>query len=421
MRVLAAALAALLLFSSCSVTEPFAEEPWTDPGIDLGTKLEAAGGVRAVVPEPERYYDGREWLERFTEIVESAEDYVLITTFLGSWSEGLDGLYDTICRKAEEGVEIYMLIDGISSYDMTASAENMFPLYYLRDSGVHLIEYNPLTFLNLVNPTTLIVREHRKLVVADGRWCAIGGMNINYISLGASGSDLQRDSMYVFDSPDLAEALVGSFVTIWNATSVEKVSPEDFPISEEATAPADIPAWLFNMGPGTDVSVAGMYSSLISSAGEEIVILPYLAFLDERMYEALKAARDRGVEVKMYIPVDSREYVQGAIFQDYWKLAEAGFDVMLEYPDGVEGLLHQKLCVVDGRWTVIGSSNFNFRSMGLSHELCLVMDSPGFAEKSLSQVDGLAEGMVPLELDDALRLKDEKGNVLYYLFSYYGG
>ena len=84
-------------------------------------------------------------------------------------------------------------------------------------------------------------------------------------------------------------------------------------------------------------------------------------------------------------------------------------------------LLHQKLCVVDGRYTVIGSSNINFRSMGLSHELALVLDSREFAAASLEQVASLAEGMQPLTLEDALSLKEELGNLFSYLFSYFGG
>ena len=105
--------------------------------------------------------------------------------------------------------------------------------------------------------------------------------------------------------------------------------------------------------------MAAMYASLFSSAREEIVMLPYLAFFDERMYSCLEDALARGVKVTIYVPIDSREYVQGALFYDYHRLVEAGFDVQMEYTGADTGrpLLHQKLCVVDGRYTVIGSSN----------------------------------------------------------------
>ena len=169
--------------------------------------------------------------------------------------------------------------------------------------------------------------------------------------------------------------------------------------------------------------MASMYSSLFSSAREEIVMLPYLAFLDDNMYESLKAARNRGVEVTMYLPIDSREYVQGALFYDYHNLVEAGFNVYIEYAGEETGLslLHQKLAVVDGRYTVIGSSNINYRSMTLSHEIALVVDSEEFAAASLDQVEDIKKNMAPLDEETALKLKEEKGSWPMYLFSYFGG
>ena len=138
---------------------------------------------------------------------------------------------------------------------------------------------------------------------------------------------------------------------------MEKVFRDDF-ATGKSLSHGSIDAYLFNQGPGSDVSMADMYAALFSSAKEEIVMLPYLAFFDDNMYRCLEAALERGVEVKIYLPIDSREYVQGALFYDYHNLVEAGFDVNIEYAGEETGLslLHQKLCVVDGRYTVIGSS-----------------------------------------------------------------
>ena len=417
-------LLSCLMFSSCGMTKPFVDtQLLANADLPAHEKLLAGGGVHVEVPYPEMYFDASLYLERFMELVEGAQDYMIITTFLGSSCPGLEPLYDAIAAKAESGVDVYMIIDAVSSYDMTASADHMFPLYFLRDAGVHMIEYNPLSAMSILQPGTLLVREHRKIVVVDGRWCTLGGMNMNYISLGADDIDLQRDSMYVFDSPALADALVDEFVTIWNESSVEKVSRDDF-ATGKSLSHGSIDAYLFNQGPGSEASVAGLYASLFASAEEEIVILPYLAFFNDDMYACLEAAMDRGVSVKIYLPVDSREYVQGALFYDYHRLVEAGFEVYTDYDgdDDYLPLLHEKLCVVDGRYVVIGSSNFNFRSMGLSYEIALVLDSPSLADASLRHIgQDIAVTMQPLDLETALALKEEKGNLFSYLFSYYGG
>ena len=416
-------LLSCLMLSSCGMTKPFVDtQLLANADLPAHEKLLAGGGVHVEVPYPEMYFDAALYLERFMELVEGAQDYMIITTFLGSSCPGLEPLYDAIAAKAESGVDVYMIIDAVSSYDMTASADHMFPLYFLRDAGVHMIEYNPLSAMSILQPGTLLVREHRKIVVVDGRWCTLGGMNMNYISLGADDIDLQRDSMYVFDSPALADALVDEFVTIWNESSVEKVFRDDF-ATGKSLSHGSIDAYLFNQGPGSDVSMADMYAALFSSAKEEIVMLPYLAFFDDNMYRCLEAALERGVEVKIYLPIDSREYVQGALFYDYHNLVEAGFDVNIEYAGEETGLslLHQKLCVVDGRYTVIGSSNINYRSMGLSHEIALVLDDEGFARSSLEQVASIAKEMHTLDLESALALKEEKGSLMSFLFSYFGG
>lgn len=410
-----------MVLTSCSSTKPFVEGFAADPQMPLEDKLVMGGGIKVSFDYPEMYFDASLFLERYIELIEGAEDYVIITTFLGSSCEGLEELYDAIAGKAASGVPVYMIIDGVSSYDMTASSSFLTPLYFLRESGVHLIEYNPLSVFNLVNPSTLLIREHRKLVVIDGQWAVLGGMNMNYISMGADNIDLQRDSMYVFNSPSLASCLVDEFVSIWNESSVEKIDRNDFAVKEAEEG--EITGYLFNQGPGGHADMASMYSSLFSSAREEIILLPYLAFFDDNMYESLEAAQARGVEVTMYLPIDSRDYVQGALFYDYHNLVEAGFNVYIEYAGEETGLslLHQKLAVVDGRYTVIGSSNINYRSMTLSHEIALVVDSEEFAAASLDQVEDIKKNMAPLDEETALRLKEEKGSWPMYLFSYFGG
>ena len=86
---------------------------------------------------------------------------------------------------AERGVRVYFIMDGLSSFDMTESKNYMTPLYFLRRGGVHLTEYNPVTVTHLLNPATIIIRDHRKMLVVDGSVAAVGGMNMNYISLGS--------------------------------------------------------------------------------------------------------------------------------------------------------------------------------------------------------------------------------------------
>jgi len=359
-------------------------------------------------------------------LIDSAEDYVLMSTFMASNCDGLEDLYDAIVRKAQEGVRIYFISDGVSTYDMTVSRFHLMPVYFLRDAGVHYIEYSPVSVLRAIAPQTLWVRDHRKLVVVDGKKAVIGGMNMNYISLGSDDPiDLQRDSMYVFDSGNLAAALTDEFVILWNEASVEKIKRSDFKVYEDDPNEKDLSlkGYVFNQGPGTETDMSKMYSALINSAKDEIFLSPYLALLDDEMLSALKRAEDRGVRVRMYIPFDPRDYVQRATFYDYHKLVEAGFEVNYEYTGGEtgKGLLHQKLMVVDDRYAVIGSANFNYRSMCLSYEIALCIDDEDFAKLNKEMTLERCEGMEVLTVEEAQRLKKEKGSLFNYLISFYGG
>ncbi len=413
----------LFLLSSCSTTDAYVSNISWDDNKTLEEKLLFYGGEKVEVCMPEIYFDGTEWLHRFEALVDSAEDYILISTFLGSSSEAIEPLYWKIIEKAESGVDVYIIIDGTSSYDMTETQRYMTPLYFLRESGVHLLEYAPISALRLVNPMGLIIRDHRKLVVIDGKIAAIGGLNMNYISVGAGEGRTQRDSMYVFHSPSLSAALTSSFIDNWNAASVEPISYSDFTVYPDDGGLYD--AYLFDKGPGQDASISGMFASLIAEAEEEILLLPYLPILNSDMEEALLIATENGVNVEMIMPVDLRGYAAGGIYHYLPSLLEnTGASVYFSIydEDGDElPLLHEKLMIIDSRYIIIGSSNFNFRSMELSYELSLVIDSSELAGILKAHYETIKAISTEITLEEARELNDDEGNFFSYLFMLYGG
>ena len=167
-----------------------------------------------------------------------------------------------------------------------------------------------------------------------------------------------------------------------------------------------------------------MYASLFSSAEESVMILPYLPALDSRMKSTVSAASSR-VPVTMLIPVDLRGYAANGIYHELPALIrETGVRVFVSiYDENGEllPLLHEKLMLVDSRYAVIGSANFNFRSMGLSEEIALVIDSPELVAGLEEHVDSIMESAEEITLDEAEMLKEEKGNAAAYLFTFIGG
>ena len=80
-----------------------------------------------------------------------------------------------------------------------------------------------------------------------------------------------------------------------------------------------------------------------------------------------------------------------------------------------------KMMVVDDRWLVVGSSNYNFRSMALSHELVLVIDSPSVASKAKERAQESGGNPVRLEKEEVMERKEEYGSLLGYLMVFFGG
>lgn len=416
-------IALSMLVFSCSTTKPFTDQEMIESDLTLSEKLEAYGGKKVTVDDPLLYFDGSVWLEDMTAMVEEAEDYILLSTFLGSSCPNLEPLFDVVVKKAEEGVRVYVIIDGTSSLDMTESKFVMTNLSYLREKGVNLLIYSPISFTHLINPVQIIIRDHRKMMVIDGKTAAIGGMNINFISMGA-GDKTQRDSMYVFSSPSLSSLLIDEFVEIWNEGSVDYLNVNSF--KKYTTEEEGNDAWLFNRNVYSgDVSIAGMFATLINEAESSIFLCPYLPTVDDRMAESLRMAKERGVDVEIWCSQDSRGYAKAG---SSWAVAELIKDTGATFHEvtySLEGELlpmyHMKMMVVDDRYIVIGSSNFNYRSMTLSHEIALVVDSPTFAKAAKEAAKLSAGEGVILTEEEAIKAKKEYGNLFAYLFSYFGG
>ncbi len=413
------------LLVSCSSLKDFTSKVATSETMTLPEKLEYFGGVPVSVDMPEIYVDGTDWLIRMTDLVKEAEDYILISTFLGSYTDSLSSLYDAIMEKAKEGVDVYFIMDGISSFDMTETKNFMTPLYFLRDNGVNLVEASPASGLRLMNLNSLLDRDHRKIMIIDGKYSAIGGMNLNYISLGAGEGNTQRDSFYVFESSSLTSALIDVFIKAWNQYSVQKIDKSMFQVDENRDGV--YLAWLFNRGKNSKTSIAGMFGSLIGSAKESIVLLPYLPILEKEMTKSLNLAAERGVEIEMLVPVDTRGYAEEGLYYYFPKLVDSvDADIYLSIDDNESGevlpLLHEKLMIVDGRYVMIGSTNFNLRSMEMNYEISLVIDSPELATIVTDHVQRIKETssfLLTEELADSLY--KEGASLLSYLFMYFGG
>ena len=392
-------LLVLFLFFTlgCSSTSHMLSPKVLDDALPLEEKLLSFNIPKVQVTYPTVYYDGIEWRDRLIELIEGAEDYLITSAFLASSSEELEGLYAALVRKAESGVRVYFVVDGTSPFDMTETRFHLIPLKFLRDSGVHLLEYNPMSAARLVSGINLLYRDHRKFLIIDGKHLAVGGMNLNYISIGAPEEDLQRDSMYEFYSPSLAATMLDHFVPWWNEQSWETINREDFPVDwQAADGLKTYDAFYVDQHPKSD-KLSLLFGSLLNEAEHEIKVLPFLPFMDKHMIEAFRRAQERGVDVTMIVPFDKRVGNRKGIEFMAQDLLTMGINLRIEKEsDASQRLLHEKLMIVDDRYVVIGSTNINYRSFNLAYETALVIDSPELAKQVEAHFDSLYENTMPI-------------------------
>jgi len=352
-----------------------------DPSLELGEKLDILGYDRVEMTFPEVYNDGSQWKDRLVKMLEDTQDYFVCAVFLGSECDLNQDVFDTMKAKAQAGVDVYVVIDSSSSLDMTESRYHMRTLYDLRDYGVHLLEYNRLSANRIPWVVNLFYREHRKFFVSDGIHVAVGGMNLNYISMSSIEDGGDRDAMYVFDSPSCARKLTDDFVEFWNRYSWEEIASLGLngDAVEVSSDSATISGWIANQINGGEV--APMYGAVLAQAKEEVLVLPFLPTLDSDMYAAVKSCTSRGVKVEMILRDDDRASLLNASKYATKDLLDAGVEVWMEDPSVYTNgsLLHEKLVIVDERYVICGSSNFNHRSMHISSEVTLVIDSPELA------------------------------------------
>jgi cardiolipin synthase len=261
-----------------------------------------------------------------------------------------------LTRAKERGVEVRVLIDAVGARYSWPTVQGA-----LVEHGVPVALFHP-RLLPLWLPA-INLRNHRKILVVDGAVGFTGGINIKR-EYSRSGPDMFHDLHFRLRGPAVSH-LSEVFVDDWQFTTGEALRG---------------PNWFPNIAPSGDVFVRGIEAGpdenferlhwvilgALNAARRSVrIITPY--FLpNPAIISALVAAALRGVEVDIVLPETSNlPYIQWAVFGQLWQVLDHGARVWL-HPGPFD---HTKLMVVDGAWTLLGSANWDARSLRLNFEL----------------------------------------------------
>ncbi|MBC12932.1 MAG: cardiolipin synthase [Rhodothermaceae bacterium] len=313
--------------------------------------------------------DGDDTFDALFAGIDAAERYVLAQFYIIHDDQIGRTFKERLIAAARRGVEVRLMYDTVGSIKL--------PRSYRREldaAGVTVCPFSgPRSWLKKLR---LNFRNHRKIVVCDGRVAFAGGLNVGDEYLGRDETiGNWRDTHLRVHGP-IVQGLQLSFCRDWFYGTREEIDGLQW--EPTASEEADQTALVLASGPADEIETCGLlYAHVIESAEQRIWIATPYFVPDGRVLGALQLAALRGVDVRILMPRTSDsiffKYVPYAYLPD---VARTGVRVFL-YEDG---FMHQKVAVVDRDFAAVGTANFDNRSFRLNFEATVVAHDEGVCD-----------------------------------------
>jgi cardiolipin synthase len=314
----------------------------------------------------ETLYNAENAFPRMLQAISTAQHSIWLSTYIFQTDAVGLSFVNALSRAAARGVEVKVLVDGIGEwYDWP----HVIPL--LKQAGISAARFLPP---RLFPPTiSLNCRNHRKMLLIDGKQAFVGGMNLGGRELaGAKGRRL-TDIHFCLRGPIL-EQLAVVFATDWQLVTQEILTG-----IAAASASKDVVCRVITCGPDEPADkLLLLILGAISVAQRQVLIMTPYFIPPPELVTALQAAALRGVDVVLVLPLQSNVLiVDWATLHWLPALLARGVKIHLHKPP----FSHAKLFVVDQEYAQIGSANFDTRSLRLNFEIVVeVFDAELCAE-----------------------------------------
>ncbi|OLN29614.1 Cardiolipin synthetase [Desulfosporosinus metallidurans] len=309
--------------------------------------------------------NGNETFESLFAALQDAKHYIHLEFFIFHNDAIGQDLLNLLIRKVSEGVKVRVLVDGL----VNRSLKNRFG--ELRRAGVEAEEFYPVRFPFLSKRLNL--RNHRKIVIVDGRVGFLGGLNVGdeYLSRNQK-IGFWRDTFLKLEG-DSVNFLQSVFLNDWNGATRQDISdpiyyPQPWKYETQMTQIAAT-------GPDSDWgSMLEIFFVALTSAEKTIFIETPYFIPDEGSIMALKTAALSGLDVRVILQgVPDHKITYWASHSYVEELLESGVRIY-RYQ---KGILHAKILILDGEIGVVGSTNFDIRSFSLNFEIsAFIYDCP---------------------------------------------
>jgi cardiolipin synthase A/B len=311
--------------------------------------------------------DGAATYEAILAGIESADDYILVQSYIVRDDQIGREFQKRLLQKASEGVRVYFLYDEIGSYSLSRRY-----LRRVREGGVQIQPFR--TTKGPRNRFQLNFRNHRKIVVVDGRVAFVGGLNIGDEYLGLDPKiGPWRDTHVRIQGPAVHAAQL-SFLEDWYWATREVPRLDWHPQAAEGGAQDVL---VLATGPDDDFETCDLFFvQAINSARKRLWIASPYFVPDRQVMVALQLAALRGVDVRIVLPENPDHllvYLSAFSFLD--EAEQAGVKIYRYLP----GFMHHKILLIDHDLAAVGTANLDNRSFRLNFEITVIVADEGFA------------------------------------------
>jgi cardiolipin synthase len=325
--------------------------------------------------------DGPATYQAMFKAITAARDHINLETYILEDDEVGQRFAQALIDKQQQGVQVNLIRDSVGTMGTA-------PAFFerLKESGIKVLEFNPMNPLVSRKEWELNQRDHRKLLVVDGRTAFLGGINISSVYSGGSfsrasrerpdGALAWRDTDLQLQGPVVAE-FQKLFLATWEKQKGDPLAAKDYFPQLQRVGREVVRA----IGSSPDEPFSQIYATLLSAIGsaETSIHLTNAYFApDPQLLAALEAAAARQVDVKLILPSQTDSWLVFHAGRGYYdRLLRAG--VRIYERRGV--ILHSKTALIDGIWATVGSTNLDWRSFLHNDELNAVVLGQEFGDQ----------------------------------------
>jgi cardiolipin synthase len=357
-------------------------------------------------------HDGEQVFPAMLQAIAAAREEILLEMY---WfhSDRIGTIFaEALCEKAREGVRVQIIYDAVGSWEARLG---MFD--EMRAAGVEVYQFNPIApWRKRFNVGVVNRRDHRKLLIVDGRVFFTGGINIGDAwAPVADGGQGWRDDMVRVDGPAALQARA-LFLETWLTLGKQVLTGDDWRPSDHGVPGGDSRVRVIaNFFRGHHAAIRREYLQQIQLATKHVHISNSYFVPDREVRNALAAAVARGATVKVLLPGESDLVaVQYASRRLYAWLMKRGIELW-EWQDTI---LHTKSACIDDRWSTVGTYNLDYRSWRFNLEVNVAVEDENVARAMRVRFDqDLGRSLRIDERDWGFRsLSERTAESFFYLF-----